>query len=95
MDLLGSSWAISRVELHLHLDGAADRELLFNVSRLRNLSLPGIGIPKSVKDIDRIVDSKSAFERFDVINNILGGCEKAAFYIGQQMSYRQKMLGTS
>ena len=40
----------SRVELHVHLDGSVDSTLLLELCQLRNLSLPGVGVPTSTAE---------------------------------------------
>jgi adenosine deaminase len=65
-----------RVELHIHLDGSIAPSTLLEVSIARNLSLPLIGHPKNVADINKLLASKQPFERFDVINDIVGGDEQ-------------------
>ena len=72
-----------RVELHVHLDGSVTSELLLEIAQLRNLSLPGIGVPTSTSEIDKVVKSKSAFARFDVVNNIMGGSVEGLHHVGR------------
>jgi len=85
----------SRVELHLHLDGTVNASLLFELATMRNLSLPGVGVPSDVSDVDRLVKKSSAFERFDVINNIMGGDPRAAYVVGKRIAERQASWNVS
>ena len=54
-----------RVELHIHLDGSVSPETLLDVAKLRNMTLPLVGRPKTVDDILRLMLSKAPWERFD------------------------------
>ena len=63
----------SRVELHVHLDGAIDSDVLFEICQARDLHLPSIGVPRNASDVERFVDKSSAWHRFDAINEIIGG----------------------
>lgn len=92
---MGKAPATPRTELHVHLDGAMDSGLLLDVARTRNLSLPGVGVPKTIRDIDRVVDAASAFARFDVINNIIGGSREALQRLGVIFAARQAALNVS
>ena len=47
--------ALVRTQLHVHLDGAVTAETLFEVAQSRNLSLPVVGHPKSVRDVELLV----------------------------------------
>jgi adenosine deaminase len=73
-----------RIELHVHLDGSISPQTLLDVSQARNLSLPLVGYPKTVSDIQRLLSSKQPFERFDVINDIVGGDSKALEHVAEQ-----------
>ena len=88
-----SSTPGGRVELHLHLDGAVDSDLLLEVAQMRSLKLPGIGIPTTAAQIESLVDASSTFKRFDVVNNIMGGSLEAAVLVGERMAQRQAKLG--
>ena len=68
-----ASVAAGRVELHVHLDGSVAPETLFEAAVRRNLSLPGVGVPKSVADIWTVLHSAQSWHRFDVVNDIIGG----------------------
>ena len=46
-----ASPAQGRIELHVHLDGSIPPKALLHVAQHRNLSLPVVGIPKSIEDI--------------------------------------------
>ena len=74
---------------------AVDGALLLEVARLRNLSLPGIGVPSTVHEVDRLVKSKSAFARFDIVNNIMGGDVRALRHVGEWFAARQASLNVS
>ena len=84
-----------RVELHVHLDGTLDSNILFEVASLRNLSLPEIGVPRSAAEVDKVVKSKSAFARFDVVNNIIGGNALALQRVGEWFAARQAALNAT
>eukprot|EP00494_Astrolonche_serrata_P028962 UN29229 len=74
----------SRIELHVHLDGAIPVDVLYEIAENRSLSLPfGIGIPKSVDDINKLLDHYELWEKFDVVNSIIGGDKKSLFNIGE------------
>jgi adenosine deaminase len=93
--LCASLLLLSRVELHVHLDGAVDSSLLLEIAVLRNLSLPGVGVPTSTREIDKVVKSASAFARFDIVNNILGGDVRALQRVGEWFAARQASLNAS
>ena len=83
------------MELHVHLDGMVDGEILLAVAQARNMSLPGVGVPTSVDEVDKLVNSKSAFERFDVVNDIMGGNVGASYMVGVWLAKRQSSLNVS
>ena len=88
--------ASARVELHVHLDGAVDSELLADIAALRNLTVPGTSTtPPSASDLDKLVRSKSSFERFDVINDIIGGSVEAAYAVGVWFAERQGRMNVA
>jgi adenosine deaminase len=86
-----------RVELHIHLDGSISPETLLEVSIARNLSLPCpiCGRPVTVSDINRLLESKQPFERFDVINDIVGGDEQTLETAAENFVQMQALSGVN
>ena len=56
----------SRTQLHVHLDGAVTAQTLFEIARSRNLKLPVVGHPGSVRDVELLIALNVGFKAFDV-----------------------------
>jgi len=75
----------------VHLDGATSAATLLQAAQLRNLSLPWIGIPSAKWQIEALLLAHPGFGAFDVVNDIVGGCEAslslaAAAFVDDQAS---------
>ena len=80
----------------MHFDGAVDSELLTDITALRNLTVPGTSTtPPSASDLDKLVRSKSSFERFDDTNDIIGGSVEAAYAVGVWFAERQGRMNVT
>eukprot|EP00966_Prymnesium_polylepis_P058572 1356644-Prymnesium_polylepis.1 len=83
-----------RAELHVHFDGAVPIETLLRVAQQRQLSLPVVGVPKSVADIWTALRSIAPVWRwFDFVNNVIGGDEATLTSIAEEFVARQAANG--
>lgn len=83
-----------RTELHVHLDGAIPIETLLRVSRMRNISLPGVGVPSTVADVWKAFHSISPiWHWFDLVNGVIGGDEATLKEIATEFVARQAAEG--
>lgn len=83
---------VNRVELHCHLDGAIPLETLFRVSQRRQLQLPNLpGVPTSVEDVWTSLQSCPVWQRFDLVNDIIGGDEQTLHEIAEEFVHRQAL----
>lgn len=62
---------------------------LFVITQNRNLSLPGLGVPQCYEDIVQYFSGKQLWERFHIVNNIIGGDIATIEYIGEAFVERQ------
>ena len=53
-----------RTQLHVHLDGAVSAQTLFEIAHSRNLSLPLVGRPKSVRAVELLIAANVGYESF-------------------------------
>mmetsp|Transcript_26264 Transcript_26264/g.36593 ORF Transcript_26264/g.36593 Transcript_26264/m.36593 type:complete len:348 (-) Transcript_26264:219-1262(-) len=85
-----------RVELHIHLDGSVSVETLFEVAQSRKVDIPGVGVPKSPSDIwIALKNVTSIWQRFDVVNNIIGGDPGSLTRIAEAFVARQAAQGVA
>ena len=87
--------AAARVELHVHLDGAIAPQTLFDIATARNLTLPLVGRPKSVSDIDRLLAAQTPFGQFDVVNDIVGGDTWSLQLVAERFVHAQAAVGVN
>lgn len=86
----------NRVELHVHLDGSIPVETLLRVAVKRNMSLPGVGVPRSVDDVWTVLKAaQPLWHRFDVVNDIIGGDAASLRQVAADFVARQAAQGVS
>ena len=56
--------ALERTQLHVHLDGAVSAQTLFEIAQSRNLSLPLVGRPKSVRAVELLIAANVSYFSF-------------------------------
>jgi len=79
-----------RHELHIHLDGSIPPETLLRVAQRRGLSLPVVGVPRTVDDVWTALRSISpVWKIFDLVNEIIGGDEETLAEVAEDFVARQ------
>lgn len=87
---------MTRVELHVHLDGALRHDTIWELARERNVALPGRGTFKEMIDYLVVKTPKDLFSflsRFDIVHASIRGNLKSIERVAYEFVEDQALLG--